>query len=135
MTLAAATFPLALPDALQFLRDALGDNYGASTDDQTLTRALGVDAVSAPTGEGGAAQAHARPWATAARLIRWNTEYEVSKNLNARIDRKLQQLDAQQAAADAQAGITDVVAETFGADDGRCSGSAHSGSLPTRAVW
>ena len=47
MTLPAPEFPLSLPDALQHLRDALGANYGAETDDATLTRALGVDAVTA----------------------------------------------------------------------------------------
>lgn len=127
MTLTASTYPLGLPDALQFLRDALGDNYGAATDDGTLTRALGVDAVDV------ADKTHPRPWATAARLIRWNTEYEVSKGLNARIDRKLQQLDAQQARADAQAGIAEAVAKAFG--DGDQCGLAWSGSVPTQAVW
>lgn len=99
MTLPVLTFPLSTPDALQHLRDALGDNYGAATDDVTLTRALSVDAATV----GGAA--HPRPWATAARLIRDNTEYEVSKGLNARIDRKLRGLDDRQMQMDALAGI------------------------------
>ncbi|WP_295818878.1 hypothetical protein [uncultured Deinococcus sp.] len=99
MTLTGPTSTLDQDAALEHLRDALGANYGGPTDTPTLERALGVDAV---TVEG---TVHPRPWATAARLIRDNTEYEVSKGLSARIDRKLQGLDAQQARADTTAGI------------------------------
>lgn len=108
MTLAAPQFPLALADALLFLRDALGDNYGAATDEATLSRALSVDAIIQRTGDN-VTTVGLRPWATAARLIRWNTEYEVGGQLSPRIDRKLQQLDAQQAQMDALAGISALV--------------------------
>ena len=124
MSLTAPTYPLPTPDALQALRDALGDNYGAATDDTTLTRALGVDAVTV----GGAV--HPRPWATAARLIRFNTEYEVNKGLQARIDRKLAGLERQQAGADARAGIEAYLPELEGV-----AGAARSGSVPTEGVW
>lgn len=103
MTLTAPTYPLGVDEALLHLRDALGANYGGPTDEGTLTRALGVDAVSDGT------TAHARPWGTAARLIRENTEYEVDKGLQARIDRKLLGLDRTQAQADAVAGITHLI--------------------------
>lgn len=103
MTLTAPTYPLGVNEALQHLRDALGANYGGPTDDGVLTRALGVDAVMVNP------QVHARPWATAARLIRENTEYEVDKGLQARIDRKLLGLDRTQAQADAVAGITHLI--------------------------
>ena len=130
MTLPAPEFPLSLPDALQHLRDALGANYGGETDASALTRAMGVDAVVAPTGPSGAAQAHPRPWATAARLIRDNTEYEVNKGLQARIDRKLAGLERQQAGADARAGIEAYLPELEGV-----AGAARSGSVPTEGVW
>lgn len=100
MTLAGPTFPLDLSSALQHLRDALGDNYGGATDEDTLTRALGVDGYAA-AGD----VFHARPWATAARLITDNTEYEVDKGLRARIDRKLKGLTLKQTQMDALAGI------------------------------
>ena len=134
MTLTAPDYPLSLSGALQHLRDALGANYGAETDEPTLTRALGVDAVAAPTGTDGAAQVHPRPWATAARLIRDNTEYEVNKGLAARIDRKLGGLDRQQAQADALAHITAYLpdSQSEGADL-RLIG--RSGSVPTEGVW
>jgi len=103
VTLAAPQYPLSVPDALTALRDALGGNYGGRDDDATLTRALGVDAVWDGTA------AHARPWATAARLIRENTEYEVDKGIAARIDRKLGGLESTQAQADAQAGIAHLI--------------------------
>ncbi|EYB68923.1 hypothetical protein DEIPH_ctg013orf0028 [Deinococcus phoenicis] len=81
-------------DALQHLRDALGENYAGATDEATLTRALWVDAA------GG----RLRPWATAARLIKFNTEYEVDEGLKARVDRKLAELADTQRGADAAAG-------------------------------
>lgn len=127
MTLAAPEFPLALANALQFLRDALGANYGAETDTETLTRALGVDAVTVN------GVAHPRPWATAARLIRWNTEYEVTGKLSARIDRKLQQLDAQQAQMDALAGIAEAVAAAL--ESGSGVSQPLSGAVRTEATW
>ena len=133
MTFTAPEYPLSLPDALQHLRDALGANYGAETDEPTLTRALGVDAVVAPTGTDGAARVHPRPWATAARLIRDNTEYEVDKGLAARIDRKLQGLERQQQQGDAQAGITAYLPGT--GDDERRLLLGQSGSVPTEGVW
>ncbi|MFB9991228.1 hypothetical protein ACFFLM_04425 [Deinococcus oregonensis] len=106
MTLSAPTFPLDLDDALQRLRDALGANYGAPTDGATLTRALGDDALLVEQA------VHARPWATAARLIRENTEYEVNKGLEAQIDRKLAGLDTKQAQMDALAGILHLLPNT-----------------------
>lgn len=124
MTLAAPQYPLSVPDALTALRDALGGNYGGATDDVTLTRALGVDAVWDGTA------AHARPWATAARLIRENTEYEVDKGLAARIDRKLSGLEATQAQADAQAGITHLIP---GRD--ATSWPPTGGPVQTEGVW
>lgn len=134
MTLAAPEFPLGLPAALQHLRDALGASYGADTGDDALTRALEVDAVTAPTGPDGAAQVHARPWATAARLIRDNTEYEVNKGLQARIDRKLEGLDRQQGQMDALVQITAYLPGNR--DDGQALQSMGvSGSVPTEGVW
>lgn len=131
MTIAAPQYPLSLDVALQYLRDALGDNYGAATDDPALSRALAVDAVIKPISisEG---QVHTRPWATAARLIRWNTEYEVGGQLSARIDRKLQQLDAQQAMADAAAGITALVKALEGPQSGL---TMLGGAVSTEAVF
>ena len=123
MTLTGPTFPLSQDAALEHLRDALGANYGGPTDSTTLERALGVDAVPV---EG---TVHLRPWATAARLIRDNTEYEVSKGLAARIDRKLQGLDAQQARADRAAGILALLP---GADD---AWPPRSGPVDTQAVF
>ncbi len=111
MILAPREYPLSLDAALLDLRDALGDNYGAATDDATLTRALSRDAVQV------AGQVHPRPWATAARLIRMNTEYEVTDGLQAKIDRKLAALDAEQCQADAAAGIAAAVAALEGEDD------------------
>ena len=107
---APRTYPLTLEEALQELRDGLGDNYGAATDEATLTRALRGDALQ--VGE----QVHPRPWATAARLIKMNTEYEVSEGLQARIDRKLAALEAEQGQADTEAGIAELVAERQGED-------------------
>lgn len=133
MTLAARTYPLTLADALQYLRDALGANYGAETDDATLTRELGVDAVAVPTGTGGAAVVHARPWWTAKRLIKFNTEYELDYKLKAQVNRKLRELEQMQAAADAVAGITDFLPRT-GAD-GLPDGWPASANMPTEAVW
>lgn len=104
MTLAPRSYPLSLSDALQELNDALGANYGAERDDVTLTRALSRDAL-----VDGESVVHPRPWATAARLIRWNTEYEIGGSLNARIDRKLSDLEDQQAEADLTAGISDLI--------------------------
>lgn len=83
--------------ARQHLLDGLGANYGAATDVPTLDRALLVDATQA--GE----TVTLRPWATAARLIRFNTEYEVDGDLRARIDRKLAELEQTQRDADASA--------------------------------
>lgn len=80
-------------DALQHLRDALGSNYEGATDDGALGRALRVDAQ----GD------RLRPWATAARLIKFNTEYEVGGDMQARIDRKLAELEQTQRGADATA--------------------------------
>ncbi|WP_161884057.1 hypothetical protein [Deinococcus alpinitundrae] len=95
--------PLSTDEALTHLTDALGVNYGAPTDEATLTRALKVDGV---TVEG---VAYPRPWATAARLIADNTEYEVGGELAARIDRKLAVLARTQLSMDAAQGITAYV--------------------------
>ena len=89
MTAPAA--PMTEADALQHLRDALGANYDGPGDDSTLKRALQVDA----RGE------QLRPWATAARLIKFNTEYEVGGELQARVDRKLAELEQTQKDTDA----------------------------------
>lgn len=132
MTLAAPTYPLDLPSALQHLRDALGENYSAATDDATLTRALGVDAVYVGASASTSEQVHARPWATAHRLISDNTEYELDKGLKARIDRKLAGLVRQQASADSAAGISELVASLV---EAQTSAAPHSGSVSTRAVY
>jgi len=95
--------PLPPTEALTHLTDALGANYGGPTDTATLTRALTVDAV---TVDG---QVYRRPWGTAARLIRDNTEYEVGGELAARIDRKLAGLSRTQLSMDAGQGITAYV--------------------------
>ncbi|AWN22208.1 hypothetical protein DKM44_02295 [Deinococcus irradiatisoli] len=97
------TSPLSDTDALQHLKDALGSTYAAPKDDPTLTRALGVDTV---TVDG---QEYPRPWATAARLIADNTEYEVGGELAARIDRKLASLRRTQHGMDVAAGISAYV--------------------------
>lgn len=106
MTLTAPTFPLTETEALTHLKDALGEGYGGPTDETTLLRALSVDGVSV------VAVFHARPFATAYRLIKFNTEYEVDKNLKARIDRKLGQLLVQQRQMDALAGILAFLPDT-----------------------
>ena len=124
MTLAAPTFPLSPSRALEHLRDALGANYGGPVDEDTLSRALGVDGAQVAGGF------HLRPWATAARLIRENTEYEVSGDLAARIDRKLGSLDRKQMQMDAVAGILHLLP---GQDD--ASLWPAGGSVDTRAVW
>lgn len=124
MTLPAPEFPLTAVQALQHLTDALGANYTGATDEATLTRALGVDAF---THDG---VVHARPWATAARLITDNTEYEVTKGLEARIDRKLAGLDTQQTQADAIAGILHLLPAS--ADT---SWAPMSGSVPTEGRY
>ncbi|MBZ9712183.1 hypothetical protein [Deinococcus multiflagellatus] len=129
MTLTAPTFPLTPAVALQHLRDALGANYGAETDDTTLSRALSVDGVRDAPPTDPAAQFHVRPWATAARLLKDNTEYEVDKGLKARIDRKIQGLEATQRQMDALAGITAMVP---GAQQ---SWGPVSGAVPTRGNW
>ncbi|GAA4002701.1 hypothetical protein GCM10022631_11770 [Deinococcus rubellus] len=95
--------PLPSAEALTHLTDALGVNYAAPTDQDTLTRALSVDGV---TVEG---VFYARPWATAARLIADNTEYEVGGELNAQIDRKLKTLLRTQLSLDAAQGISAYV--------------------------
>lgn len=104
-------------EALQHLRDALGGSYAGAVDDPTLKRALGVDKVGEVF----------RPWATAARLITDNTEYEVTDKLAARIDRKLAQLAATQDRFDAEAGILVPGSEDIG--------FARGGSIPTKVVW
>lgn len=119
-------YPFTESDALTALRDALGDNYSAATDDTTLNRALAVDSVSVDDAS------HVRPWSTAARLIRWNTEYEVDQGLQARIDRKLRQLDNQQKLADQAAGITNAVIKKFGA--GAYGGSSGLVNPPSGSV-
>lgn len=123
MTLAAPTFPIPGEKALQHLLDALGANYGGPVDDVTLTRALGVDALTVETA------VHPRPWATAARLIRDNTEYELDKGLKARIDRKLDGLWLQQRSADRQAGIISLLSAPDEVTAPR------SGAVDTRVVW
>ena len=128
MTLPARSYPLSLPDALTELRDALGANYGAETDDATLTRALNRDAV---TVDGAV---HPRPWATAKRLIEFNTEYEVSKGLQARIDRKLKALDDQQREADLAAGIEGLVPNPAADDAQRLLALYGSGVHDNEAV-
>lgn len=95
--------PLPPAEALTHLTDALGVNYAAPTDAATLTRALSVEGV---TVEG---SFYPRPWATAARLIADNTEYEVGGELNAQIDRKLAVLARTQLSMDAGQGITAYV--------------------------
>lgn len=125
MTLAAPTFPLTPAAALAHLMDALGGNYGGLTDELTLGRALSVDGIVV----GGAF--HLRPWATAARLIRDNTEYEVGGTLAARIDRKLDGLGLKQTQMDALAGILHLLP---GADDGTVW-PPMSGSVETRGVF
>ncbi len=125
MTLSAPTFPLNAADALVRLTDALGANYGGPTDEPTLKRALGDDAVVKET------VVHPRPWATAARLIRENTEYEVNKGLQAQIDRKLAGLELKQAQMDSLAGITDLVPQ--GAD--AQSWVPHGGPVRTEGVF
>lgn len=95
--------PLPPAEALTHLKDALGVNYAAPTDNATLTRALTVDGV---TVEG---IFYPRPWATAARLIADNTEYEVGGELNAQIDRKLKTLLRTQLSLDAAQGISAYV--------------------------
>lgn len=131
MTLPAPTFPLDVSSALTHLRDALGANYEGPTDDTTLTRALIVDGIhdAPPDVEG--VQFHYRPWATAARLIRENTEYEVNEGMAARIDRKLGSLDTQQARMDAVAGILHLLPSEDGGMGWPPSGSA----VPTEGVW
>lgn len=104
MTLTRLQFPLELGPALKELGDALGENYGGPVDTESLTRALARDAV-----VDGESVVHPRPWATAARLIRWNTEYEIGGKLNARIDRKLEDLEEQQREADMTAGISELI--------------------------
>ena len=126
MTLAALTYPLSDTEAARILSGRLGVNYAGPTDPDTLAFELSVDAV-----VGADSQVHARPWATARRLIIDNTEYEVSSGLDPRLDRKLRELAAQQGAADATAGITDLVA----ALNGEQTGTAWSGSVETKAVW
>lgn len=101
--------------ALQHLKDALGANYAGPDDDATLSRALGVDKVGTVV----------RPWATAARLIAENTEYEVTDKLAARIDRKIRSLVQTQDREDARNGVLVPGDEdTFG-----------SGAAPIRSVW
>ncbi|GGO32703.1 hypothetical protein [Deinococcus humi] len=130
MTLTAPEFPLSEADALTHLKDALGSNYGGATDPATLTRALSVDGIhdGPPSMEG--VQFHVRPWATAARLIEENTEYEVNSGLAARIDRKLQSLKAKQRQMDALAGILHLLPST--AEEW---GQVPSGSAPVEAVF
>lgn len=89
MTRPAPT-PMTEAAALLHLRDALGENYSGPTDPDTLKRALELE----QSGE------QFRPWATAKRLIKFNTEYEVGGELRARIDRKLAELDELQREAD-----------------------------------
>lgn len=101
-------------EALTHLLDALGSSYSGPKDDATLTRALSVDAVGTVL----------RPWATAARLITDNTEYEVTDKLQARIDRKLQSLAATQDREDARNGVLVPGSE-----------GVMFGSVPTKAVW
>ena len=117
--------PLTLSDALEHLTDALGANYGASTDEEVLQRALKVDRLLVGT------ETHYRPWATAARLIRDNTEYEVTGEMQARIDRKLGGLDLTQRGADMAAGILDLIIER----DALLSGFPKSGMLVTEGVF
>ncbi|WP_161883853.1 hypothetical protein [Deinococcus alpinitundrae] len=95
--------PLPTDEALTHLTDALGVNYAAPKDDATLTRALTVDSVTV------AGIIYPRPWATAARLIADNTEYELDEGLKARVDRKLATLARTQLSMDAAQGITAYV--------------------------
>ena len=125
MTLTAPTFPLAEADALTHLTDALGSNYGGSTEPGTLQRALSVDGVTV------GAAFHVRPWATAARLIAENTEYEVTSGLAARLDRKLTSLKTQQRQMDLLAGIYHLLLRP---EDDWAVGQG-SGSVPTEAVF
>ncbi|MVN88634.1 hypothetical protein GO986_18010 [Deinococcus sp. HMF7620] len=124
MTLTVPEFPLSLAAGLQHLQDALGEGYGGNLDTDALTRALSVDALRVDTA------VHPRPWATAARLITDNTEYEVSKGLNARIDRKLSGLEEQQMQADAIAGILHLLPRTD-----ETSWPPRSGSVATDGVF
>lgn len=114
---------LTLTDALQALRDALGENYGAATDDVTLTRALAVDEVVNDD------VVHPRPWGTAVRLIKWNTEYELTGELRARIDRKLGQLVALQAREDVRQGVDHLVVRPRNGLAGQC------GPVDTKAAY
>lgn len=125
MTLAAPEFPLTAVAALQHLTDALGANYTGATDEATLTRALGVDAFAAADGT-----VHIRPWATAARLISDNTEYEVTKGMEAKFDRKIRGLETQQTQADAIAGILHLLPSS-----GDTSWPPVSGSVPTEGRY
>lgn len=125
MTLTAPEFPLDLEEALVRLTDALGANYGGPMDEATLKRALGDDAVLVESA------VHARPWATAARLIRENTEYEPNKGIEARIDRKIQGLELKQGQMDALAGILHLIPNT---DDGR-NWPPMGGPVETRGVF
>ncbi|MBZ9753181.1 hypothetical protein K7W42_20300 [Deinococcus sp. HMF7604] len=124
MTLTVPEFPLSLTDALKFLRAALGEGYGGDTDTDALTDALSIDALQVGT------VVHPRPWATAAVLIKFNTEYEVSKNLDPRIDRKLSALELKQTQADAVAGILHLLPVT---ED--TSWPPRSGSVDTQGVF
>lgn len=116
--------PLTPDLAQQHLLDALGANYAGPTDAPALTRALQLDAVRDATGV-----RRLRPWATAARLIRLNTEYELSGELAARIDRKLAALEAQQAGADVAGGIQGAVA-SLGSETG-----PGGGPVPIQVTW
>jgi hypothetical protein len=114
---------LSVTDAEEHLQDALGANYAGPTDEDTLRRALTVDAVKLGSTR------HYRPWATARRLIIGNTEYEVGGELTARIDRKLRALLEQQQAADLQAGVDHLVPDASG------PGRPASGPLDTQGVF
>lgn len=92
---APAPTPPTPEEALQALLDALEGNELADKPPAFLQRALAVDQVGAVL----------RPRATAARLIEENTDYEVTGELRARIDRKIASLKRTQRQHDALFGV------------------------------
>ena len=122
--------PLSTSTALEHLTDALGANYGGPLDDPALERALKVDSLTVQP-PNLPAVTYPRPWATAARLIRDNTEYEVSGELKPRIDRKLAGLMYTQRGMDTASGILELVTER----DALLSGMARSGVALNQAAF
>lgn len=125
---------LTVTDALEHLTDALGPNYGGTVDEDALNRALGVDSLTVARPVDSVTSVttlYLRPWATAARLIRFNTEYEVGGELTARLDRKINALLLLQRGEDMANGILELIL----AREASLVGTAISGVLRTVGVF